>query len=388
MNLSAFRRDLRVRDRRLEQLFNYIGPQIRASCYHHDRDLWCNKQLVNCEPTDLCTAKVIFPEQVHLLPTSAFYDRIYIRLWNLDPDFRKVEDESSFRRAYQMAPADFLELIRAGRVVPIFDWNLEQYTDFLLESLVFPLLTNDLPYMTDQGYSLICQAWQAKFQSFPDPKQRKTWGFLMDLVGAMGIGANLVRPEFKDDIWDRSELILGTLGFDEVTKDFVSRDLTLADFFVATGISYNSRIPVREYLGLFDKVDKAKIFALYNKLDKSSFLDEIEKLNLELKAASRIVDREQTFLKVVSAPIALLFFLAQITLGQVIGKEAVHGLKSMVDDELKKLLRNARSAFQDEIAKKWDRHRTWLDEKAFPDVIDLARMRWLMEQANIPTSQR
>src|SRR5207249_596832 len=104
-----------------------------------------------------------------------------------------------------------------------------------------------------------------KYNALPDPKSR-AWGFLMDLCGAMGIGANLVRPELANDLWSGHELIFETLGFDEIATHFISRELNLNEFFIAAGISYNSTIPVGEYLSLFDRVDKERIFSIYASL--------------------------------------------------------------------------------------------------------------------------
>jgi hypothetical protein len=382
MNTSLFRRELEIRDRHLSALFDALSGDIKAGRLVDPTQLWSNSELIsNCGFTDARAAHVIFPDRVNLLTTSAFYDRVYVDLRGYEfATFDDIEDEELFRRVYQMSPVDFLDLVRARRVIPIFHLDLARYTDYLLEKIVFPLLTNELPYMTFAGRSLICQTWQAKYDAFPDP-QSQTWGFLMDLVGAMGIGANLVRPEFATDLWNRHATIFDLLGFDEVAKHFVSRDLNFDDFFVAAGISYDSRVPVSDYLRAFDKIDKAKIYALYQKLDKASFFTELQRLNLEIQSASHEVDREEAFLKVVSAPVGLLFYFATVTLGQILGADTVAALKSMVDEDLKTLLRKCRAEFRDAFSRNWERHQLWLNEHHFPEAIELVRLRRLLRQA-------
>ncbi|HEV8002524.1 MAG TPA: hypothetical protein VGP63_21740 [Planctomycetaceae bacterium] len=382
MKLSSFRDELRVRDERLETYFDRTGALIQSGAYSDTDALWTDKDLGNCQKGgDLRSAFVIFPQKVHLLPTSVFYDRLYVTLHPYTPEtYTRINDDVSFRCAYQMTPSDLLVLIRANRVVPVLDIAMSEYSDYVLQNVLMPLLTQDLPYLTFAGWALICQTWQAKYRAFPDPK-KEGWGFLIDLCGAMGIGANLVRPEFESDIWQRRELIFDTLGFDEVAASFISNDLSLDEFFVSAGISYNSRIPIADYLSLFDKVDKNKIYEVYSKLNKDDLFGELRSLNKNVKEALRAVDREQTFLKVMSAPVGLLFYLGTLTLGGVIGEKVVAGLKSMTDDALKKVLRLCRSAVQDALSENWEKYIGWFNGATFPDILELARAQRLIEHA-------
>ena len=149
--------------------------------------LWNNHDLVMCKPTTGRVANVIFPESVNLLTTSIFFDRIYVQLFNFDNNspfplnWDEIESEAHFRRKYQMNPADFLELVKIEKVVPIFGPSIERCSDYLLKEIYFPLITNDMPYITFEGQGLICNLWQVKHNALPDPKQKDTWGFLMEV---------------------------------------------------------------------------------------------------------------------------------------------------------------------------------------------------------------
>lgn len=376
MRLDSFRAHLKERQEALESIYEELKGPIRDGRFTDEAALWSNKDLVHCSSGDIRSAHVIFPSKVHLLPVSVFYDRVYVDLHDRNfTTMERIDSEHAFRLEYQMSPVDFCELVRVGRVVPILPLDPNDCSDYVVEHVIAPILVEELPYLTFQGHALICNIWQIKYQALPDPQIQKTWGFLMDLCEAMGIGANLVRPEFPNDIWSGREVIFDALGFDEVAKHFTRADLSLDEFFVTTGIAYSARVPIRDYLSLFDKVDRQKIYSLYSNRGREGLFQELADLNRRLKEASKEVEREEIYLKVLSAPIGLLFYVATQGLSEVLGKGVVEGLKSMSEEHLRSLLRGCKNAFQDNVLRSLDDNKRWLNAGTFPEVLELARVR-------------
>src|SRR5262249_45750787 len=122
MNLELFRAHLADRDEKLSVLYREISESIKRGSFTDAHALWSDKDLVNCRPIEERAARVIFPHQVHLLYTSIFYDRVYFLLEDIHlsgPHFSLIENETWFRKQYQIAPSDMLALIQANRIVPI-----------------------------------------------------------------------------------------------------------------------------------------------------------------------------------------------------------------------------------------------------------------------------
>jgi hypothetical protein len=134
--------------------------------------------------------------------------------------------------------------------VLIFQLGMRTYTDFMLKEIFYPIISNNIQFVTFEGQALICQALQVENNALPDPKELSTWGFLMDLCAAMGMNANLVRPDFTVDWWDKRCLVFDILSIDEIRTQVHSSEIPLSHFFVATGIDYDSRVPFKEYLVL------------------------------------------------------------------------------------------------------------------------------------------
>lgn len=379
MNIITFKKHLQKKQNETDKLYKEISPEIQNGKFSDSNSIWSNNKLVSGGKFEGRTAKVIFPESVNLLTSTVFYDRIYFRLDHRDyRNYNRINSEKTFKDYYQFTPNELLNLVELGRLVPILDLDWSYYDDYVLKNFLFALETKGLPYLSFAGHALICQIWQYKYQALPDP-QEPGWGFLMDLASAMGIGANLIRPEFKDDIWNRHDAIFNVLGFDEVKKYFVGKEINLEDFFIATGISYDSSMPVFKYLNAFDQINKEKIFALYKSLDKATFYDEIQNLNDIIAKEAKKIDQEQITRKVLTTPIAFAFYLATETIKTLLGPIAT-AIEKMTEKDLEKILKPIKTKFKDEFSKKWHDTSSWLTQNQFPEALELAKLRHILKQ--------
>ena len=349
-----------------------MGPEIQSGSFTDSLSLWSNPDLVVGGPFDGRSSLVISPDRVNLLTTAIFYDRAFFHFVSYDDKFEPINDEQSFRRRYRFPPEDILTLIEAGKVVPILELDTSKYSDYILEKFMFPLTTNGLPHLTYEGHGLICQTWQVEFEALPDPKKPE-WGFLMDLAGAMGIGANLVRPEFKSDIWHRHKIIFDLLGFEEIARNFISEDITLEDFFVASEIDYDSSMELSEYLDAFEQIDKDKLFHLYTKLNKREFYAEIGQVNRVIREHSDNIDQKHRSRKVLTAPVVFIFYLWTSILTKLL--PAADAIEKVAGKELEQLVKRLKSRFEDALDERWSAASPFFKESRLPEAVELVKLK-------------
>ena len=376
MNIQQFRKYLSEKDKKLNAIYREYHPAIKESKFYNPSELWENPLLVTSpRPANMRLANVVFPNRVNLLTTSIFFDRIYVHLHDFTNDYELIINDDLFHQTYQMYPNDFLALVRSQKVIPIFNIGINSYSDYMLEKLLYPIITNELSFFTFEGHALICQIWQVKNRAIPNPKERETWGFLMDLCGAMGIGANLVRPSLDLDLWDRRELIFNALSIDEVSKLFHNANIPLNDFFIATGIDYDSSISVEEYLAAFDEINCEKLYALYTKIDKDSFYTEMEKVNELTRKISNQLDQHHKFQKILSIGAILLIIMLYESLSSIFsGGNLGKTLKHISDKKLERILVNYKTKFHDLFLEKWSKNQYWLQQSDYPEALELVKL--------------
>jgi len=375
MNIESFRNYLRQKDGLLDSYWNSLKDEIQSGHYTNVDELWANKDLCNCKKIRCRSGRLIFPWKVNILTSSIFYERIYILLDRYDKEFREINNKDSFKDHYQLYPNEFLKMIKIGKVVPIFDLKISTYNDFYLKNLIFPIITSELPYLTFEGHALISQIWQFKHQALPDPREGKTYGFLMDLCGSMGIGATLIRPEIDNNFWDNREMIFNLLKFDEIAKNFINREITLNDYFIAVGIDFDSSLSLKNYLSIFDNIDEDKIFSLYEKVNKVDFYSEIIKLNSKINDITKSIDQIHSYKKILSIPITLAFCIFCEIFWEFIPVIVPSPIKDITKSQLEKILKQNQSKFSDLFYTYLNKHKKWLNKDNFPDVLELAKLK-------------
>lgn len=376
INADKFREHLAHEARKRDQSYESYHRQILLRKTVDPEEIWANKELVSCTPTTENAAQLIFPHKTNIITTSLFYDRLYVYLSEYDASYNRITDDELFRKYYQMQPKELLELVSLGRVVIQLPLQIDRFNNFMLEKFVFPLLTQKLPHISFEGHAIICQTWQVRCNAFPDTKH-KTYGFLMDICGAMGIGANLVRPEMDTDLWDRREFIFELLSIDEIQTLFHASDISLNDFFVASDIDYDSIKSLNEYLIAFANIDRKKLFSLYKSAANEDFYKEIEHINNLVRRVSDKMDQQHIFKKVLSAPITLAYlFLTEVFWSSIPMGGA---LKTMADEQLEPVIKREKSRIVDMFMERWQSRPEWLSEKWFPEVLELTKIKKVLK---------
>ncbi|MCU7837180.1 MAG: hypothetical protein KZQ83_18295 [gamma proteobacterium symbiont of Taylorina sp.] len=379
--MNKFRNHLKTKKNKLNNLYNsYSGP-IQAGELVKPSLIWEHDDLICCEQRIKShSANVIFPQSVNLLSTSIFFDQIYIHLNDFTPEYRRINSEDDFRKAYQMSPSDFIELVRVKKVVPILSNSFDESKDYFLQEILSPILTNNLPYMTFEGHALICQMWQKQHNAFPDPEQQNTWGFLMDICSSLGIKSNLVRPELNTDLWDKHLLIFDIFKLDNITKYFQGNEVSLNNFFISTELSYDSRLPIKEYLSAFEDIDRKKVFSIYKNLkNKDEYYEEIIKINKSINLLSDKIDSAHQFKKILSSPMVLLFYYITGLIAEIYGSTFINAVKKMTDSEFIDTINKRKMEFIDKLAIQLEKDKEWANVDNFSEVMELVKIKRVLK---------
>jgi hypothetical protein len=245
--------DLRPRFAKCEADADYHRAQIRSRIEAgeriDDREAW--SQAIDFPKPVGTTAYLAGPVDA-LLGVLPFYDFLYVPVLS-GYLHELIDDEDDFRSYYGIDTRCFLDLVEAGKIIPVFDDSVSRYSDFIVKQIWGYLAENNLHHMLFWQLSAIGVAFQSRSQimlPWNDPDKSVWWTEMM--INACALDGRVIArypSNISGFIASRSDfdrLYAGgspRVALDAETLDYIARCLSL---------SYSSQIPVSKYLDVLD----------------------------------------------------------------------------------------------------------------------------------------
>lgn len=194
-----------------------------------------------------------------VLGVLPFYDFLYI------PIAFEITKENDFRRLYGIDTRYFLDLVEAGKIIPVFPAISNLYSEFIARQIWGYLEVKRLNYLSAHQINSLCVAFQSiSGVMLPWTDQSKDLWWTEMMIMASALNGRLV-ANFPSD---PSKFVASKTEFDNLPQDVRSHlglvDAKKLSFIThSLSISFSNQIPSSKYVEIFNSKTTSVVRGLF-----------------------------------------------------------------------------------------------------------------------------